>query len=175
MHQYIDIHMFLINNYNLLHNTIRARMMQQAETLNMLKNLGKEMLTYLEKAQGVATAVTTKKYDLIQKIRLSYEAAQASVKRATEIRAESFNLTAKLTPVNARAIEVKAYAQTCVGSIDSWLKNATKTLEYSQTVLRMIEITLPDHTKVSITHISYQNVLFYSAVTSDCHYLTTLE
>ena len=150
MFQHVYIHQFLINNYYLLHNTVRARMMQQEETLNMLKNLGKEMGAYLEKAEEVAKAVMVKKYDLIQKIRLSFEAAQTSVKRAGEIRSESFNLTAKLTPVNARALQVKGYAQTCVASIDAWLKNATKTLEYSQRILRMIEITLPDHSVVCI-------------------------
>lgn len=151
------IHQNLINNYYLLHNTVRARMMQQRETLNMLTNLGKEMKTYLTKANGVSKDVMTKKYDLIQKIQLSFEAAQSSVKRADEIRWESFNLTAKLTPVNSRALQVKTYAQTCVGSIDFWLKNATKTLEYTQNILRMIEITLPDHSKVSISQFKYFN------------------
>lgn len=149
MFQHVYIYRNLINNFYLLHNTVRARMMQQKETLNMLTNLGKEMKAYLQKADGVSKDVMTKKYDLIQKIQLSFEAARSSVKRADEIRWESFNLTAKLTPVNSRALQVKTYAQSCVGSIDAWLKNATKTLEYAQNILRMIEITLPDYSEVS--------------------------
>ena len=155
MFQHVFIHQNLINNYYLLQNTVRARMMQQKETLNMLTNLGKEMNAYLTKADSVSKDVMTKKYDLIQKIQLSFEAAQSAVKRADQIRWESFNLTAKLTPVNSRALQVKTYAQTCVGSIDAWLKNATTTLEYAQHILRMIEITLPDHSKVNTFIIRY--------------------
>ena len=148
MFRYYEIHQILINDYLLLKNTVQARMQQQHEALEMLRRLGAEMTGYLNTATSAASSAMTRKYDFMQKIRLSYEAAQTAVQSATRIRSEAFNLTSRLTPVNARAIEVKVYAQGCVGSIDAWLKNATSTLVYAQGVLRMIEITLPDNSQV---------------------------
>jgi len=168
MFQYAGIHQYLVTSYYILQNTVRARMEQHNTALTILQNLGTEMKSYMKKATSAASHAMTKKYDLMQKIKLSYEASQTAVARAIEIRADAFNLTAKLTPVNARAIQVKLYAQTCVGSIDAWLKNATTTLVYAQGVIRTIEITLPDYSTVSCDfsylsiykkHDAFQNVI----------------
>lgn len=147
--QYALVYRHLIDNYNLLQNTVRARMEQHNMALTQLHNLGAEMKTYLTKATTTVNTALNKKYDLKQKIQLSIDAATQAANMAEEVRIQVFNLTAKLTPVYARAIEVKKYAEDCVGSIDAWLINATSVLDYAKSVQSTVVISLPDHSMVS--------------------------
>ena len=148
VYQFSDIHRFLILSHSLVQNTVNARMQQQVVALNELNKLASEMTRYVSKATTRSNSVLTKKYDLMQKIRISINAAKQAADSALIIRNRAIALTSTIGPVHDRAVIVQIYAVKCIKSIDAWQINATSTLGYAQKVLTDIKIAIPNHSAV---------------------------
>ena len=148
VYQYSAIYRFLIVSYNIVHNTVRARLQQQTVALNELNKLAAEMTKYVTTVTTTSNTVLTKRYDLVQKIRISINAAKRAAESALIIRNRAIALPSVLSPVYTTALSVQKYATTCIDSIDAWLINATSTLGFAQSILTNINIAIPDHAAV---------------------------
>ena len=147
--QYSAIFNYLITSYNLINNTVRARMQQQGVALEQLRNLGVEMGGYVAIATRRTNEVLTKKYDLKQKIQVSINAATQAANSAKSTRENAFNMTWTFSPVNSRGIEVQNIARTCLIAIQDWFNNASKVLLYAQNVFNATGASLNDYTQVT--------------------------
>ncbi|XP_047134204.1 laminin subunit gamma-1 [Hydra vulgaris] len=152
--QYSAIFNYLITSFNLINNTVRARMQQQGVALEQLRNLGNEMVGYVAIATRRTNEVLTKKYDLKQKIQVSINAAVQAASTAKLTRETAFNMTFTFEPVLLRGREVQSIARTCLAAIQDWFRNASRVLLYSQTVLNATTSPLVDNSK-NITSLGF--------------------